>query len=109
MKFPTGKELQEEGMQRAIDTTEKLIPEWSDFAYQYLQQYCREHPGQEILGEDVRAASIGIVPEPKSNRAWGAIFSRGARSGLLDHVGYKPVKNPRGHCGLTRIWIPKSI
>ena len=73
-------------------------PEWHAAADAALRQHAKVHA--QFLAEDVRVSSG--LPQPKDNRAWGAVFARAARAGLIRRVGYGP--STTGHCRPMPIW-----
>lgn len=99
---PTGEELRDKGMAQAIAHAEQTVPDWSDQAYGFLLQYIAKHP--EFMAEEVREASVGIVPEPPSNRAWGGVIRRAALAGKIFRIGFQSVKNPRAHAAPCTLW-----
>lgn len=98
----TAEYYRDRGMRRAVDHAEKITENWSVRAYDFLRQYIARH--QEFMTEDVREASRGIVPEPPSHRAWGAIIVRAVKEGLIRRVGFQSVKNTRAHCTPASLW-----
>lgn len=103
--IPTGAELRETGMSKAIDHANTSHANWSEVAYKFLLEYVSKlSEGSTFLTEDVRAASLLIVPEPPSLRAWGGIIRRAAISGVVSSAGYESVSNPKAHCATARVW-----
>lgn len=102
MEEMTGEELKVEGMARAVNHADQKEPEWSSIAFSFLLQYIRSH--DQFMGEDVRMASFGIVPEPPSARAWGSIISRAAKGGFITRIGYESVTNAKAHRSPASVW-----
>lgn len=92
------------GMQTAVDHADREQPKWSDLAYKYLKMYLRDNPVGEFLAEDVRKWVGDELPEPPSNRAWGAVIKRAADNGLIRFLKYAPTKNPRAHRTPASVW-----
>lgn len=90
------------GIKKAVDHAEKITDNWSVKAYDFLREYMTRH--REFMSEDVREASKGIVPEPPSHRAWGAIIVRAVKEGRIRRVGFQSVKNTRAHCTPASLW-----
>jgi hypothetical protein len=90
------------GIQRAVDHANYTNDGWSDAAYSFFLSYITRH--QSFMTEEVRAASYGIVPEPPSLRAWGAVIVRAAREGLIRRIGYQQVKNANAHMTPAALW-----
>ena len=99
--FP-GQYFRDKGISKAIQHADDCIFNWSAQAYSFLLSYIRFN--DKFMGEDLRAASAGIVPQPPSNRAWGGVIRRAAMSGLIKNAGYKKVKNPKAHCANAAVW-----
>lgn len=99
---PTGEELRDIGIAQAVGHAESKHEGWADAAFSFLLSYMREH--HEFMGEDVRNASYGHVPEAPSNRAWGGIMRRAAKEGLIYRIGFQSVKNPKAHCAPCSVW-----
>ena len=97
-----GRDLRDASIRIAEDHANEVKPRWSDTAYEFLLSYIKTK--DQFMAEDVRKASYGIVPTPPSNRAWGAIFVRATKSGLIRRIGFKNVKNPLAHCTPATLW-----
>lgn len=102
IEFPSGEDLRDEGMARAITHADNVNEKWSDLAYDFLRRYIRTHAF--FMAEDVREASKGTIPEPPHNRAWGGIVRRAATEGLIVGCGIRKVKNPTSHCANAAVW-----
>jgi len=98
----TGEQLRDSGIEQAVSHADQVEPQWSEQAYQFLLSYIKNHA--EFMTEDVRAASVGIVPEPPSKRAWGGVIVKAVKSGLIHRAGFKNVKNPTSHCTPASVW-----
>lgn len=98
----TARERRDEGMKRAIDRAEELHEGWSDLAYDFLKGYIKINPVFQV--EDVRFASQGLVPTPRSQRAWGGVIRRAAKEGLIWQDGFKKVKNVLAHRTPAAVW-----
>lgn len=95
-------QLRDKGIEQAIDNAEATHDNWGDLAYSFLIGYAMLHT--QFMAEDVRVSSIGIVPEPPSKRAWGGVFVRAKKSGLIKSVGFGCVKNPKAHRTPATVW-----
>lgn len=90
------------GIQQAEDSANNANKGWSDLAYGFLLGYLKTH--NEFMIEEIRNASVGLVPEPPSNRAWGAIAVRAARNGIITRKGFKNVTNVKAHRTPATLW-----
>ena len=104
MKSMTGKSLRDKGIAQAVDHADAVVDNWSRLAYAFLERYCRSRSHREFMIEDVRKASIGIVPEPPSKRAWGPIAMMAVRNGLIVRSGYRAVTNKYAHYTPATVW-----
>lgn len=91
------------GIQKAVDHANQVHPSWSDRAYEFLLDYAASISGS-FMAEEVRNASAGIIPEPPSRRAWGAVIIRAARAGVIRNIGYRKVSNERAHSTPAALW-----
>lgn len=98
----TGKELRDLGIQQSIDNANTKIENWSEIAYNFLLDYVKNHP--EFMIEDLRNASIGSVPVPPSNRAWGGVAVKAVKAGIIERKDFRNVKNPKAHYTPATLW-----
>lgn len=98
----TGENLRDAGMQQALNHANKIYTQWSEQAFDFLLKYMQS--SNEFMVEDVRQASIGILPQPPSLRAWGGVIVRAAKANLIKRIGFKNVKNIKAHCTPASIW-----
>lgn len=96
-------------MQTAADNADQRAPGWSDLALQFLRDCVLARgslPPAEMAftAEDVRrAARRCYFPDPPDARAWGAVFRRAQRDGLIKPAGMQLTGNDWG--GVCRKWI----
>lgn len=104
--FVTGQDLRDAGMHTAISNADEQVPDWSTEAMRALQMYLLAYPNDEFMAEDVRnyAYDTLAVPYPPHCRAWGSIFQRAAREGLIRRVRIAPVKTPSSHMANASVW-----
>lgn len=93
-KRPTGAELRDAGMQRAVDHADREIPSWQDLALDAFRAYARAH--REFTTEDVRLGSPN-VPTPPDKRAWGHVARRACREMVVQRIGLTQAKSPTVH------------
>jgi hypothetical protein len=75
--------LRDRGMQQAID---HAGAEWRELAYAFLIDFIATHSG--FKSEDVSEASkLSGLPQPPTDRAWGSLYARAARAGLIEKNG----------------------
>ena len=80
---------------------------WADHAYHALCLFAKERP--LFKAEDVRkhVHERGLA-EPRDARAWGAVFLRAEKDGLIGQVGYAKSKSPVAHCRPAMVWQVKK-
>jgi hypothetical protein len=89
------------GMKLAADHAEEVSPGWSEAAYQWLRRYANLH--SRFISEHCTswAAEQGFS-SPADPRAWGAVFKRASKEGIIVRVGYGT--SLRRHCSPTPLW-----
>lgn len=89
----------------AVAHADAEAPGWSDKAYALLAEYARSVNG-EFLAEDVRhwAETRRGLPAPPDNRAWGGVFKKAVRGGVVQRTGYAASKNTHAHCRPCAVW-----
>lgn len=93
------------GIQRAVDHAEAVVPRWADTAFAFLLTYLAGQSGR-FTSEDVRLAASSTVPVPPNERAWGGIFQKAAKRGLIVRDGYTSARDPKVHCNVVTVWVP---
>lgn len=106
---PTGHELMKKGMGAALENANRQIENWGDIAYDFLVQYFKEHPNEKIQVEKIRQASVGVVPPPPNNKAWGGIVTRAKSKGIVIKTGVAPVTEASAHRGYASVWQLKEV
>lgn len=86
------------GMKRAA---ENAPAGWPALAYAFLVRFAREH--ETFISEDVSAASkrAGLV-QPPTDRAWGSIYRRAAKAGVIRQDGTG--RSSRRHASICPRW-----
>lgn len=90
-------------IQAAVNHADVVAPGWSDGAYAALRAYAKAN--SLFKSEDVRRhAHASGLPQPPDARAWGAVFQRAARDGLIRRVGYGKSMNRVAHGRPATVW-----
>ena len=97
-----GNELRDLGINQSFENAEYKCEKWGALAYSFLLHYIKEN--DTFMAEDVRVASEGVVPEPPSKRAWGAIFVMAKKNKIIKSIGFSHVKNPKAHRTPATLW-----
>lgn len=96
--------ITESAIKRAVDHADAIHEGWSEKAYEFFVDYAKIN--SRFKTEDVRAASVGVVPEPPHRRAWGGIARKAAHAGIIHNHNNETgkVKNIKAHNCLVQIW-----
>ena len=92
----------DKGIQTSLDNADYQVKNWSSIAYGFLLNYTKSH--KVFMIEDVRNASINLVPLPPSNRAWGGIAVKAVKNNIIKRKGFSNVKNVRAHKTPATVW-----
>lgn len=86
-KHTTAAAKAEAGIAAALEHTERDALGWSDLALAFLHRHARRH--FRFTSEQVADAGRewGLI-EPASPKAWGAVYQRAQRLGIISKVGY---------------------
>lgn len=96
----------DKGIKRAIDHADAVEPGWGELAFDMLCDYLKY--GVAFTAPDVRGySSLRGLPEPPSKRAWGGVFNKAQRNGLISCVGFGTASNEM-HRQPIRIWQSKA-
>lgn len=91
----------DQGMTRAVENADRQSPEWSTLAYSFLLSFARTH--QYFISEDVSGASKEQhFPQPPTDRAWGQIYRRAIKAGIIVQDGTG--RSARRHASLCPRW-----
>lgn len=102
----TGEQLSQAGQELAISHANAVHEGWSEKAYRLLREYVACYGSTPFRAEEVRSyAALMDFPMPPHARAWGSIFTKGKRIGLIKFLGTTQVKNPKAHCANAGLWV----
>lgn len=99
-----GRALRDAGIEQAANNANAHHESWTENALGFLRKYL-SYTATEFQAEDVRMAGLNVLPEPPSNRAWGAVMAAAVKAGLIRKTGYAPVNNPRAHRTPATVWV----
>lgn len=88
-------------MARALDKADRAVTGWPDLAYAFLELHARRH--QYFISEDVSDASKAEqLEQPPTDRAWGSIYTKAAKAGLIVQDGSG--RSRRRHASICPRW-----
>lgn len=98
-----GPALRDEGMARATEHAERVIPGWRTSALEWVMEIARHHGylTSETVMDAAYARGLSPPPEP---RAWGTVMTGAARAGWIVRDGYETSKHPQAHCRPITRW-----
>ena len=104
LDFEAARRRRDEGIQRAVDNANIKIPRWADTAFSFLVDHSRANAS--FTAEDVRieAEKADAVPPPPDKSAWGGVFQRASRAGLITRIGFVTARDPKVHCNNISLW-----
>jgi len=100
-----GKAARDEGMHRAITHANQVVENWSERVFDAFKEYLILTQKQPFQIEDFRAWIGDRIPPPPHNRAFGSIATKAIKAGLIERIGFAPVKNPKAHRANSAVWI----
>jgi hypothetical protein len=103
------RQLADLGISQSAQAQDRRDPEWSAKAYGMLREFVTRKQWMKLKGEftaeDVKyMAYLWGLPRPLNESAWGGIFAKAARNGLIQFAGWTQSKNASRHCTAIRSW-----
>lgn len=96
----SARKLGAEAAQKAVDRAESEGPGFSERALEHIRTTMQTAaPGAQLRGEDIVNAAKVVGIRPPDDRAFGAIFAKAIREGLIAPVGYAPRVKGHGTAG----------
>lgn len=81
--------VRQRAAQRATDHADADSPTWSQRAYAALQRFAAQRDGEFLAEEAIYwMTHADGLPEPADKRAFGSVFTRAARAGVIRRVGW---------------------
>lgn len=105
-----GAVLRDEGIERAARGADNASPDWTHKAYGMLADFVRMRGPSwpAFSSEDVRRyATARGLPAPPELRAWGGVFQKAARAGLIVPAGFRKSANAQAHKRPVQHWHRK--
>ena len=86
-----------------MDRAEREIPKWGELALAFLKRYAErnaEFPGFFVT---MAAETDPNFPAPAEDRAWGGVWKRAARMGIVKDTS-RTMRHPRRHGVKATVW-----
>lgn len=99
-----GRTGRDTGMARSSAHADDCHADWSSMAYFALRNFARKFDGN-FTAEHARAwmHSQGL-PMPPDGRAFGSVFQRVAREGIIRKLGYRQAEGRACHMHPVTLW-----
>lgn len=107
MSIEEARAARDAGIQQAAEHAEEASPNWGDRAFEVLRMFAaaKRASGSSFTSEDVRNSILGAhLPQPPHLRAWGSVFQRAARAGLIVKAGIVESRAAHCHCAFVATW-----
>ena len=89
------------GIKLAVDNACEKECGWLDEAIKYIAKY----PFDTFMTEELRIWShTNGLPYPPNSRAWGGVVKVAKGKGLIRHIEYNNVRNPKAHGTPASVW-----
>lgn len=87
MSFDLARAKRDAGMTQALDHAEEVNEGWKHDAYTFLLRFAQRTAN--FISEDVSGAHEKAgLPQPPTKRAWGALYIKAQREGVIAQDGY---------------------
>lgn len=104
--FDVARADRDDAIARVARSSEELQPGWQERAMDLLVEFCQSAPGP-FLAEEFRAwAWARHLEDPHDGRAFGPLFQRAARRGVIERAGYAPAAS--SHLSPKPTWRPRQ-
>lgn len=99
--FDHARDKRDEGMQRAAEHADAVHDNWTVVAYSFLLSFARRN--EFFISEEVSGASKeALLPQPPSDRAWGSVYTKARKSGIIVQDGFG--RSARRHASICPRW-----
>jgi len=101
-----GIQLRDEGMALASGKADRVEPNWSETAQDYLKLFLHDCERGEFTSEEAQAVMLTSgLSKPASPNAWGSVFTTAAKRGLITKTGeYRQSQKASAHCRMVPVW-----
>jgi hypothetical protein len=99
-----GRTGRDAGMGRSTAHADDCHADWSAMAYFSVRNFIRKYDAN-FTAEEVRSwAHAKGLPMPPDGRAWGSVFQRVAREGIIRKLGYRQAEGRACHMHPVTLW-----
>lgn len=99
----SGKTLKDKGIQKSLDTANRVNPGWGEQCYRFFKIWIRKQR-KPFKMESFRESIQGVISDPPSLRSFGSLVVRAKKEHLIKHVGYTQTENPKSHAANCSLW-----
>lgn len=107
MDFETARRRRDSGMARAADHANAETPGWTEAAFEFLEACAKVRAAPFLAEEVIEMAKAAHLAPPPDGRAWGGVFRRAARSGVIAKAGFAPAKT--SNCSPKVLWQSRIV
>lgn len=107
LDFEAGQSLAVTGMNMAVESANKKEKDWSKRTWQLFLFWLRAlKRGSTFMIEQFRSDMYekDLIIPPPSERAYGFLSHKASRSGYIQFVETKKVKNKKAHAANAAVW-----
>lgn len=98
--------LRDTGIKLSAEHAEEAHQGWGDKALDLLRRYNSNHFQSYTFTQWAYAMRL---PEPPDGRAWGAVFVKARKLGIIKNIGYEKDCSPNSHGMPVRVWCKTNI
>lgn len=102
LDFTAGESLKEMGMSSVLASADAANFNWTDYALSLLEYFAKSV--RQFSSDEFRAHFVNHLPEPPHPNAFGALFNRAAKAGIIRHVGYIKSVRASAHRRVVGVW-----
>jgi hypothetical protein len=102
LDFTAGEALKEAGMSVVLANADVVNFNWTDYALSLLGGFAKSV--EKFSSDEFRAHFVDRLPDPPSPNAFGALFNRAAKAGIIRHVGYAKSCRAAAHRRVVGVW-----
>lgn len=107
LDFQAAARRRDSGIARAVEHADADTPGWSDIAFDFLEACARVRVAPFLAEDIIEMAKAAHMEPPPDGRAWGGVFQRACRRGVIAKAGYAPAKT--SNCSPKVLWQSRIV